>query len=271
MSSLPSSYQPALQTITADSKTNRTIMFTAELTAFFTEEAQHQVIKEDQIKQAESSLYLGAGSKDKKGKGCGAGKGKKLDVRCGNSDCKKLGYTEQCWVKGGGKEGQGPHQKDSKKGKQRLRVQWSLQLPKICSQHQDPCAKEWQAVYGYNVSQLQKLRTWKIVSLPAGVKVIPYSTIHREKLDPESNVDSWQVRVLAGGNKQTYRVDYIETFAATVKLLTVCMVLRNAAQQDWEIHQVDVKNAYLNVHLEEDIYMTPPPGVLKLRQEGIVC
>jgi hypothetical protein len=44
-------------------------------------------------------------------------KGKKSNVRCGNLNCKKRGHTtEQCWAKGGGQEGQGPRQKDSKKG-----------------------------------------------------------------------------------------------------------------------------------------------------------
>jgi len=49
------------------------------------------------------------------------------------------------------------------------------------------------------------------------------------------------------------------------------VVLGNAAQEDWEIHQVDVKSAYLNAPLEETVYMNPPPGVLKPGQEGMVC
>src|SRR6202040_4155017 len=54
-------------------------------------------------------------------------------------------------------------------------------------------------------------------------------------------------------------------------MLTVRMVLGNAAQQDWEMHQVDVKSAYLNAPLKEEVSMTPPPGVLKPGQEGMVC
>ena len=49
------------------------------------------------------------------------------------------------------------------------------------------------------------------------------------------------------------------------------MVLANAMQQDWEMHQVDMKSAYLNVPLDEEVYMLPPAGILKPGQENMVC
>ena len=51
------------------------------------------------------------------------------------------------------------------------------------------------------------------------------------------------------------------------KMPSIHMVLGNAAQQNWEIHQVDIKSAYLNVPLEEEVYMVPPAGLLKPGQE----
>ena len=60
-------------------------------------------------------------------------------------------------------------------------------------------------------------------------------------------------------------------FAAAAKMPSVHVVLANGAQQDWEMHQVDVKSAYLNATLEDDIYVIPPEGVLKPGQEGKVC
>jgi len=65
-------------------------------------------------------------------------------------------------------------------------------------------------------------------------------------------------------------VDYNETFAAVAKMPLVHVVLANGAQQDWEMHQVDIKSAYLNATLEDDISMIPPEGVLKPGQEGKV-
>ena len=66
-------------------------------------------------------------------------------------------------------------------------------------------------------------------------------------------------------------IDFNEMFAAVAKLPSICAVLANAASQGWEIHQIDVKNAYLNAELSETIYMRPPPGCLKPGQEGKVC
>ena len=62
---------------------------------------------------------------------------------------------------------------------------------------------------------------------------------------------------MAGGHRQTYGVNYSKTFATAAKMLSIHVVLGNAAQQDWEIHQVDVKSAYLNAPLEEEVYIVP--------------
>ena len=55
------------------------------------------------------------------------------------------------------------------------------------------------------------------------------------------------------------------------KMLSNCVVLGNAIQQDWEIHQFGVKSAYLNVPLKEEVYMVPPAGLLKPGQEEFIC
>lgn len=123
MSSLPESYRPTLQTITAAEKTNSLLgktskcMSADDLIAFFIEEAQHRVINDDRNKLAESALAA-------HGRQCSKAKGKlsakqskpELDITCDN--CKKAGHTKaDCWSKGGGKEGQGPRQKKAKKNK----------------------------------------------------------------------------------------------------------------------------------------------------------
>ena len=66
-------------------------------------------------------------------------------------------------------------------------------------------------------------------------------------------------------------MNYTETFSAAAKMLTVCVVLGNTAEEDWEIEHINIKSAYLNAPLKETIYMKPPQGVLKPGQEGKVC
>ena len=134
-----------------------------------------------------------------------------------------------------------------------------------------PNAKEWQAALDYEISQLEKLGTWVLVDLPKGEPVIPCTEVLKEKRGPTGEVETYRVRVVAGGHKQVEGINYTETFSAAVKMPSVRVVLANAAERDWEIHQIDVKSAYLQAPLKETIYMRPPRGVLKPGQEGKVC
>jgi len=114
----PESYRPTLQTITASERASKlssnqtNAMKADDLIAFIIEEAQHRVINDERTKTAESALA----ARTKNG---GKSKGKKKDesqsdVICEN--CSKSGHSKpDCWSKGGGKEGQGPRQKN--KGK----------------------------------------------------------------------------------------------------------------------------------------------------------
>ncbi len=75
---------------------------------------------------------------------------------------------------------------------------------------------------------------------------------------------------MAKGFTQTFGVDYNETFAPIAKFVSIRCVLALAAIEDMKIHQMDVKIAFLNGDLEEEIYMEQPKG---FTQEGeyLVC
>ena len=99
---------------------------------------------------------------------------------------------------------------------------------------------------------------------------IPCSEVIRVKRGPNREVQSYRVRIIAGGHRQVEGVNYSETFSAAAKMPTVRVILANAAHQDWEIVNVDVKSAYLNASLKEVVYMKLPRGVLKPGEEGKV-
>ena len=134
-----------------------------------------------------------------------------------------------------------------------------------------PNAKQWQTVYNYEIAQLKKLSNWELVRLLPGKTPIPHSLIFKEKLGADGNINSWCVWLIAGGHRQTYGVNYDKIFATVEKMPSIQVVLANATQQDWEMHQVNVKSAYLNVLLYEEVYMLPPAGTLKPGQENMVC
>jgi hypothetical protein len=125
-----------------------------------------------------------------------------------------------------------------------------------------PNTQEWLKALDYEISQLEKLGTWVVEDLPVGQTSIPCTGVTRVKRGPDGEVQSYRVRIIARGHRQVEGVNYTETFLAAAKMPTVCVILANAAHQNWEIEHVDVKSAYLNAPLKETIYMEPLRGVL---------
>jgi len=76
---------------------------------------------------------------------------------------------------------------------------------------------------------------------------------------------------VAGGHKQVKGINYSKPSRQLLKLLSVRVVLANAAEQDWEIHQIDVKSAYLPSPAKGDHIYEAAAWSFEARQEGKVC
>ena len=133
-----------------------------------------------------------------------------------------------------------------------------------------PDAVEWQEAIDYEISQLEKLGAWEVVDRPAHANVIPCHYVLVTKRGPDGEKLKLRARLVANGQRQQHGLDYSDTFAPTSNMSTIRTVLSMAASQDWEIHQVDIKSAYLHAEIKEDIYMRAPPGYLKTGDEGKV-
>lgn len=90
-------------------------------------------------------------------------------------------------------------------------------------------------------------------------------------VNPDGKVERYKARLVARGYTQTPGVDYQKTFAHVAKMDTVHVILSCVACLDWDLHQLDVKNAFLHGDLDEEVYMTFPPGFVKKGEESLVC
>ncbi|KAL6315942.1 hypothetical protein AAG906_013776 [Vitis piasezkii] len=130
---------------------------------------------------------------------------------------------------------------------------------------------KWKAAVDEEVRALEKNGTWEITDLPRGKKPVGCKWIFTVKYKADGNVDRYKARLVAKGFTQSYGIDYQETFAPVAKLNTVRVLLSLAANLDWSLHQLDVKNAFLNGDLEEEVYMDIPVGLETTSNFNKVC
>ena len=117
----------------------------------------------------------------------------------------------------------------------------------------------WKLAVMEEMSALEKNETWEIVELPQDKKPVGCKWIFTIKCKADGSVDRYKARLVAKGFTQTYGVDYEETFAPVAKINSIRILLSLAVNFDWPLHQLDVKNAFLNGDLEE-VFISSPPG-----------
>ncbi|KAJ9539073.1 hypothetical protein OSB04_031806 [Centaurea solstitialis] len=88
-------------------------------------------------------------------------------------------------------------------------------------------------------------------------------------LPSDGSIDRYKARLVAKGFNQEYGIDYEETFAPVARITSVRRLLAIPATKRWPLFQMDVKNAFLNGDLSEEVYLSPPPGVSL--PTGYVC
>ena len=108
---------------------------------------------------------------------------------------------------------------------------------------------------------------WQLTDLPKGHKTIGVKWVFKTKLKENGEVDKYKARLIAKGYKQEHGIDYIEVFAPVARHDTIRLVIALAAQNSWLIFQLDVKSAFLNGNLEEQVFVEQPLGYIKIENE----
>ena len=132
-------------------------------------------------------------------------------------------------------------------------------------------SQKWVEAMRAEMDSMETNGVWTLVDPPSGVKAIGYKWIYKRKKGPDGKVETFKARLVAKGYTQKEGIDYEETFSPVAMLKSIRILLAVAAYHDYEIWQMDVKTAFLNGDLTEDIYMQQPQGFIAAGQETMVC
>ncbi|KAE8723501.1 hypothetical protein F3Y22_tig00012370pilonHSYRG00100 [Hibiscus syriacus] len=111
----------------------------------------------------------------------------------------------------------------------------------------------WRRAMEEEISSIRKNETWKLVPLPDSHKPIGLKWVYKLKNDTQGRIVKHKARLVAKGYVQRQGIDFDEVFAPVARLETVRLLISIAAHEGWEVHHMDVKSAFLNGDLKEEV------------------
>lgn len=123
--------------------------------------------------------------------------------------------------------------------------------------------EEWRAAMDQEFQSIEKNEVWKLEStLPKGKKAIGTKWVFKRKLNADGEIERYKARLVALGYSQQLGADYDDTFCPVVRFESVRTLIAIAVQLGLKLHQMDVTAAFLNGDLKEDVYLSPPEGLV---------
>lgn len=130
-------------------------------------------------------------------------------------------------------------------------------------------SQEWIKACNDEMKSLRDKGTWILVSRTPGMKLIRCKWVFTIKTKGNGEIDRYKARLVAKGFTQHEGIDYHETFAPVTKLTSIRLIFKLAMIEKMQIRQIDIKTAFLNGKIEEDLFMMQPEGFDD--QSGRVC
>lgn len=131
-------------------------------------------------------------------------------------------------------------------------------------------ASKWESAMDEEMQALRENHTWTLSTLPKGKQDIGCKWVYTVKSDAAGNETRYKARLVAKGFRQREGIDYFDTFAPVARYESIRILLAIAAKRDYEIMKFDVKTAFLNGDLQEEIYIEQPPGYKDKSQPNAV-
>jgi hypothetical protein len=112
---------------------------------------------------------------------------------------------------------------------------------------------------------------WDLIEIPEGAKTIGCRWVYKTKHDSQGDIERFKARLVAKGFTQREGIDYNETFSHIPSKASFRIIMALVAHYDLELHQMDVKMAFLNGDLHENVYMAQPEGFVVEGNEHLGC
>jgi hypothetical protein len=114
-------------------------------------------------------------------------------------------------------------------------------------------------------------QVWTLEDIPSNRKAIENKWIFKKKTDADGNMTVYKARLVAKCFWQIQGVDYDETYSPVAMLKSIRILLAIAAYFNYEIWQMDVKTAFLNGNIEEELYMVQSEGFVNPKDANKAC
>ena len=141
----------------------------------------------------------------------------------------------------------------------------------IAEAYASPDADDWKEAVHSEMDSILSNGTWELSERPHGCKPVGCKWVFKKKLRPDGTIEKYKARLVAKGYTQREGEDYFDTYSPVARLTTIRVLLSMAASYGLIVHQMDVKTAFLNGELEEEIYMDQPDGFVVKGEERKVC
>ncbi|KAL4016719.1 hypothetical protein IC575_024376 [Cucumis melo] len=130
---------------------------------------------------------------------------------------------------------------------------------------------KWLDAMKEELKSMNDNEVWDLVELPKESKRVRCKWVFKTKRDSNDNIERYKARLVAKGYTQKDGIDYKETFSPVSKKDSLRIIMALVAYYDLELHQMDVKTAFLNGNLDEEVFMDQPEGFMVEGKEHMVC
>ncbi|GJS65654.1 retrovirus-related pol polyprotein from transposon TNT 1-94 [Tanacetum coccineum] len=130
--------------------------------------------------------------------------------------------------------------------------------------------ESWLIAMQEELNQFIANDVWDLVPLPKNQSIIGTKWVIRNKLDDNGIVSRNKAILVAKGYNQQEGIDYDETYAPVAKLESIQILLTLACVKDFKLYQMDVKSAFLNGFINEEVYIAQPPGFIDFEKSNYV-